>query len=326
MKNKIKNLFKNKEIEIESNVEKMNFNLISERIAETANKLNGLSAMRERHEDTVTSVGDIFCLNINKNFINNNKDIFKKLELYKYHMEEYLACKGELDRSYDKLCSYIEYFEGYNDVEKMFKSLGGYNEDCTVLERNYLFYLIVDRFDRFYGLHSHNEHKNYKLYITNKDAIEATLHVLELKFGIDKKFIENLFSYVDKVEAKINKVYDLEKTLEEKESEIIKLKEENYPSNGFIKELRDRHFINECVKEIRNKYEHCNKISINNLTGATFYIEYSIKDNVVMEQINDIQRCEKYKNEGRKLIDICLNYGMGINDNIFDFVDNDIDK
>ena len=45
-----------------------------------------------------------------------------------------------------------------------------------------------------------------------------------------------------------------------------------------------------------------------------------------MEQINDIQRCEKYKNEGRKLIDICLNYGMGINDNIFDFVDNDIDK
>ena len=323
MINKIKNLFKNKEIEIESNVEKMDFNLISERISDTATKLKSLYVMRKRHKNTVIYGNDIFNLNTNESFVNNNKEVFKKLELYKYRMEEYLTCKNEFYRSYEKLYSYTKSFEGYDDLEQYFSSLGGWRNNYESMERNYLFYLTVDI---FYAYHDRNEVINHKIYITDKDAIEATLNVLELKFEIDNKFIENLFSYVDKVDEEINKVYDLEKTLEEKESEIIKLKEENYPSDEFIKELKDRHFINECVKEIRNKYEYCNKISINNLTDATFYIEYNVNDSIVMEQINDIQRCEKYKNEGRKLIDICLSYGMGVNDNIFDFVDNDIDK
>ena len=323
MINKIRNLFKNKEIEIENNVEKMDFNLISERTAETATKLQSLSKMFKGHENTVSYDDDIFYLNINKNFVRNNKEFFKKLDFYKNHVEEYVSFKNIFYNSYEELCSYIESFEGCDDAKYFFESLGGWKNDHTSMERNYLFYLTVDDFYRY---HDVNEVINNTLYITDKDAIKATFRVLELKFEIDKKFIENLFSYVDKVDAEINKVYDLEKTLEEKESEIIKLKEENYPSDKFIKELKDRHFINECVKEIRNKYEYCNKISINNLTDATFYIEYNINDSIVMEQINDIQRCEKYKNEGRKLIDICLNYGMGVNDNIFDFVDNDIDK
>tara|TARA_R110000868_G_scaffold76101_2_gene219157 strand:+ start:490 stop:1143 length:654 start_codon:yes stop_codon:yes gene_type:complete len=211
--NKIINLFKNKEIEIESNVEKMDFNLISERIAETANKLNSLSVISKN----IT----------NKTYYTDNIPIEPILDLYS-------SCR--------KLINLIETFGKFDDIKILFNTFTNdymydHNNIITNVisknianEYNFIFYLVTDYFDEnltktiveltdpmqimkerevFLMIHPKNRLQTIKLYIADKNAIKATLEVLELKFGIDKKFIENLFSYVDKVDAEIKAIFKL---------------------------------------------------------------------------------------------------------------------